>query len=68
MAVDSHPNSGCCCASLRGYNRSYSTGTRSPGVIWHYLSLIWVLFDLVILSVLISAVRYQGYKPEEEPS
>ena len=30
------------------------------------VSLIWVLFDMVILIVLIYAFRYWGYKPEME--
>ena len=29
------------------------------------VNLAWVVFDLAILSVLVPAVRYQGYKPEE---
>ena len=29
------------------------------------VNLTWVLFDLAILSVLVPAVRYQGYEPEE---
>lgn len=29
-----------------------------------FVNLAWVIFDLVILSVLISAVRYRGFQPE----
>ncbi|MEX5256826.1 glycosyltransferase [Kocuria arenosa] len=32
------------------------------------VNVAWVVFDLVVLSVLIKAVRYEGFAPEEEPA
>ena len=32
------------------------------------VNVAWVIFDLVVLSVLIKAVRYEGFAPEEEPA
>jgi len=32
-----------------------------------YLNLFWVAFDLVIFSVVVSAVRYRGFQPADEP-
>ncbi|KGJ79671.1 cellulose synthase [Cryobacterium roopkundense] len=31
-----------------------------------FVNLAWVFFDLVILSVLVSAVRFQGFEPNKE--
>ena len=30
-----------------------------------FVNLAWVVFDLLILSVLVSAARYQGFTPKE---
>lgn len=31
-----------------------------------FVNLVWVVFDIVILSVLVPAARYRGYRPEHE--
>ncbi len=32
------------------------------------VNVAWVVFDLVLLSVLVKAVRYDGFAPQEEPA
>jgi cellulose synthase (UDP-forming) len=38
--------------------------TSEPGAIW--INLVWMVYDLVVLSVIIEAARYQGPKTEEK--
>ncbi len=42
-----------------------ATGLNEP--LGTLVNMAWVVFDLVVLSVLIRAVRYEGFAPEEEP-
>lgn len=32
------------------------------------VNVAWVIYDLVVLSVLVTAVRYEGFIPDEEPT
>ena len=46
-----------------GIIRLYLAGAEPVGTL---VNLGWVVYDLVALSVLVGAVRYRGYKPDEE--
>lgn len=39
------------------------TGLNEP--LGTFVNVFWVIFDLIVLSVLIKAVKYEGYVPEE---
>ena len=47
-----------------GLVRIVSGQANVPGSVFNAL---WVIFDLVIFSVIIKAARYQGYRPEPVP-
>lgn len=50
-------------ATVIGIVRLYFGAISTLGVA---VNLVWVVFDLLILSVVFEAVRYHGYEPEEE--
>ena len=49
-------------ASIVGVYRLVTLGEEPLGT---GVNLVWVVYDLVILSVLVGAARYRGYRPEE---
>ncbi|HEU5472445.1 MAG TPA: glycosyltransferase family 2 protein [Actinophytocola sp.] len=50
-------------AAIVGLVRLAFGWTAEPGAIW--INLAWVVYDLVVLSVIIEAARYQGPPTEE---
>jgi cellulose synthase (UDP-forming) len=48
-------------ASIVGVIRLITLGEEPLGT---GVNLFWVVYDLVILSVLVGAARYRGYRPE----
>ncbi|WP_323959210.1 glycosyltransferase [Arthrobacter sp. JZ12] len=52
-------------ASVVGIIRLW-TGHNEP--LGTLVNIFWVVFDLIVLSVLIKAVKYEGFVPEEERS
>lgn len=52
-------------AMVAGVVRMATGQANIPGSIFN---MIWVLFDLLIFSIIIRAARYQGFEPESSPS
>ncbi|GGI00470.1 glycosyltransferase family 2 protein [Arthrobacter liuii] len=43
-----------------------ATGLAEP--LGTLVNVVWVVFDLVVMSILVRAVLYKGYEPAEEPA